>query len=31
MTNEKAMLFAEEFYFPNFKTSDGWIDKSKKR
>ena len=30
MINQKAMVFVEEIYFPNIKTSDGWIDKSKK-
>ena len=31
MLKEKALQFAERFNIPNFKASDGWMDKWKKR
>ena len=31
MIKEKALFFAEKFNLPNFKASDGWMDKWKKR
>ena len=30
MIKEKALVFAEKFNLPNFKASDGWLNKWKK-
>ena len=31
MIQGKALFFAEKLEIPNFKASDGWVDKWKKR